>query len=222
MDKRFLAIVAAVVIALGGVFFFTRSKNDTAGPDAGAQRTNHVKGAGTSGVEIVEFGDFQCPACEFFYPMLLQARTKYGDQIKFTFKHFPIAQIHDKAIAAHKAAEAAAAQGKFWEMHDLLYERQNEWGANGLSIEGTERYFESYAAQLGLDIEKFKTDVRSSVINDLIKADIEEGQSKDVASTPTFFINGERLDAEVQRNIRTAENLFTLIDQAIAEKQANP
>ncbi len=219
MDKRFIAILLVTIAALGAIFWFSRDKsaNDDNGSTQ-ASVSNHTVGAGNKGVEIVEYGDFQCPACRGFFPVLQEVKAKYGDDIKFTFRNFPIDSIHPNARAAHRAAEAAAKQDKFWEFHDLLYQQQDSW-KNSTAIVGV---MESYAQQLELNMDQFKADYPSEEINRTINADISAGQALRVNSTPTFVINGKIIDSETQQSMATLEGFSKVIDEAISTAGHTP
>ncbi len=215
MSKRFLIILAVLVVLFGGFIWFSKAKKtktSTSG-NSSAQATNHVSGAGNKKVTLTEYGDFQCPACGSYYPYVEQVRQKYGDDITFQFRNFPLVQIHKNAMAAHRAAEAASNQGKFWEMYNMLYSTQQNWTESS----NVSPILESYAQQLGLDMNKFRADVASEQVNGTINADINSGQSLGITATPTFFINGKKLDPTPDRSV---EAFSKVIDQAIAE--ANP
>lgn len=143
-------------------------------------------------VTLIEYGDFQCPACYQYEPVMQEIREKYKDKINFQFRNFPLAQIHPNALAAHSAAEAASKQGKFWEYHDVLYEQQKAWSTAASSSRSAT--FEGYAAELGLNIEQFKSDMENSDVRAVIDADIEEGKSIGATGTPTFVLNGKKLE----------------------------
>lgn len=194
MGNRFIIILGVIVVLFFGLLIF--NKKDSSSPTSAVAATNHTRGTGK--VVLVEYGDFECPGCGAFYPVIQQVKEKYGDKITFQFRNFPLTQIHQNAMAAHRAAEAASKQGKFWEMHDLLYENQKSWVTQaGVTSEQATRIFESYAQQLGLNMDQFKADFPSSGVNDVIQADIKAGQDLNVNSTPTFFLNGQKLsDAE--------------------------
>jgi protein-disulfide isomerase len=142
-----------------------------------------TKGPKNAKVKIVEFSDFQCPFCSRVTPTLEQVQKEYGDQVSVSFKHLPLA-MHSKAPDAHAAAQAAYLQGKFWEMHDLIFANQREMSR--------EKYIE-YAGQLNLDVEKFKKDIDSKAVKDQIDADTKEAASLGVTGTPSLFINGRFL-----------------------------
>ncbi|MCA9332256.1 thioredoxin domain-containing protein [Candidatus Saccharibacteria bacterium] len=212
MNNRFVLILAACVVAFFGVLFFTKKDNSSNGPTSG-QLSNHTVGKGSTGVVLVEYGDFECSACYQYYPIIKQIKEKYNDQITFQFKHLPLFQIqsHENALLAAKAAEAAGLQGKFWEMHDSLYENQPTWG----EVSDAQPLFEQYASQLGLDVERFKVDMKGEEVNGIVQADLEEAKSLKFNSTPTFVLDGKKL--EDSRN--TVEYFTEQIDKAIAEKQ---
>lgn len=210
MNKKVVLIVLAVIIGVVGFLLFTEPSSD----ETTAQVSNHTLGAGTAGVTLLEYGDFQCPACAAYYPVLKQVKDKYGDQITFQFRHFPLEAIHKNARAASRAAEAASNQGKFWEMHDKLYETQSSWAETGdpLSI------FESYARDIGVaDLDKFTEDYKSSQVNAVINADLEAGKEKGASSTPTFVLNDELIESPSA----SLEAFSELIDAAIAANNSD-
>ncbi len=213
MSKRFLLILAGLSIIFIGVIVVTKQNDDNATTVDTNAGSNHVQGAGTSGVVLVEFGDFQCPACASYFPLLNQIKADYGDQIAFQFRHYPLVSIHQNAMAAHRAAEAAGKQDKFWEMHDILYSRQQVWQA----APNVTQIFEDYAAELGINIDTYKQDVASSVVNDIINADVKAAQAAGATATPTFILDGKRLE-ETPKDI---DGFKQLIDEAIAAKQGS-
>lgn len=204
--------MAALVVVFFGVIIVSKNKQDVNAPGGAVNGSNHIKGKGTAGVTLVEFGDFQCPTCSSFYTLVKALEKKYDQQITFQFRHFPLVQIHDNAMIAHRSAEAAGKQNKFWEMHDILYERQKIWSESS----NAKLIMEDYASELGLNVDQFKTDFASSEVNDIITADTKLGQDAGVTGTPTFVINGKTLD-DLPRDI---DSFSKLIDQAIADKKA--
>ena len=212
MSNRFLVVLLALLIIFGGVIFFTKHKSggSNSSSSANVAPSNHVEGAGKKNVTLIEYGDFQCPACGAYYPVVKQIVAKYKDDIHFQFRNFPLTSIHKHAFEGSRAAEAADKQGKFWEMHDLLYENQTTWSAES----DPTATFVSYAKQLNLDTTKFKQDLQSEAVNDLINADIKEGTKIGANSTPTFVLEGKKID----QNPRSLEEFNKLIDSAIAAK----
>jgi protein-disulfide isomerase len=190
MDKRFWAIIGVIVVLFGGILLVHSKKSDTPAAKSNAQPTQHFEGNLSSKVVLQEYGDYECPVCESYNLVVQQVQQKYNDTVKFQFSNLPLLQIHPNAFAGARAAEAANLQGKFWQMHDLLYAQQNwqEWSTSSNPIP----YFKDYATALKLDYAKFQKDFASAAVNDRINADIaafkKTGQQE---STPSFFINGK-------------------------------
>lgn len=218
MTKQLFAVIIVITLILVGVFTLTKEKgSESESGKSTASASEHVEGAGNKGVTLIEYGDFECPACKAYYPIIKQIKQTYKDDIKFQFRHFPLVQSHPNAMAAHRAAEAAGKQGKFFEMHDLLYENQDSWKAQtGTSSSAASTQFETFAQQLGLDMVKYKSDVASESTNNIINADRREGNAIGANSTPTFVINGKKLEKLPQ----TLDEFKKLIDEAI--KTAEP
>ncbi len=156
----------------------------------------HTKGSGQ--VEIVEFSDFECPACKSVQPALSSLLTKYVDKVTFVYRHFPLTNIHPYAMIGSQAAEAASLQGKFWEMHDLLFDRQDSWAKSD-----PKQVFVGYAKELGLDESKFVSDMDSQGVKDAINVDVLAATKYQVSGTPTFYVNGvetpfEQIEAKLQ------------------------
>lgn len=210
MNKQFFVVVLVIVAALVGVFAMTKEKSpDSGNSNTQASVSQHTVGAGNKKVTLTEYGDFQCPACKQYYPLVKQIKEAYGDDIKFQFRHFPLTQIHPNAFIASRAAEAAGKQGKFFEMHDLLYENQDSWSAGSNPTE----ILNGYAKELGLNVDQFKTDMMSELTADVINADIKDATGLGANSTPTFAINGRKLG----ENPRSLEDFKKLIDEEIAK-----
>jgi protein-disulfide isomerase len=144
---------------------------------------DHVRGASNAAVTLVEYGDYQCPFCGAAHGSVKEVQRVIGDDLLFAFRHFPLTQIHPLALPAAEAAEAAGAQEKFWEMHDLLFENQQHLEAP---------YLLKYATALGLDLERFAADLKSGKFDSKIREDFLSGVRSGVNGTPTFFINGVR------------------------------
>jgi protein-disulfide isomerase len=215
MNKRFAIVLAIFVVLFGGLLVFNKRDNNTGSNGSNnsenVQPTEHKVGEGKSGVVLMEYGDFECPACAQYYPIVKQVKEKYGDQITFQFRHFPLTTIHRNALISSRAAEAAHKQGKFWEMHDMLYENQEAWKQSSNPAAD----FESYAQALGMDVNKFKEDLKSEETNDIVQADLAEAKKLNLSSTPTFVIDGKK----VEQNPRSMEDFYKLIDDAIAARQ---
>lgn len=149
---------------------------------------DHSQGADDAPVTLVEYGDYECSYCGAAYPIVKKLQDKMGDKLRFVFRNFPLTQVHPFAEHAASAAEAADAQGKFWEMHDALFENQDALADENLT---------DYAELVGLDGKKFTQDVQEDAFKKRIRADFTGGVESGVNGTPTFFINGVRYDDEV-------------------------
>ena len=167
------------------------------------------KGSATARVTLEEFSDFQCPACGTLEPGLRRVLKDYGDRVNLIFRNFPLA-MHKYAFQASRAAEAAGQQGKFWEMHDMLYDNQKEWSD---SMEPRVQ-FDSYATRLGLDVQRFKADMERQDLAERVKADLLRGNSLGVKGTPTVFINGREI---VPGRLVTEEDLRRELEAALAQ-----
>lgn len=211
MDKRFLIIMAIIIAAFIGIFVFTGSGDDNG---AVGVTSNHTKGNNTKNVELLAYEDFQCPACGAFEPIVNEVFSKYENDILYKFRHFPIDTIHPNARAASRAAEAAGKQNKFFDMYDILFANQQAWSES----EEAKTIFISYAEQLQLDIPKFEEDYTSEAVNSTINADKQEGNDRGVTGTPTFYLNGTKLD---NNEIQTVEGFSAKVDEAIANSETN-
>jgi protein-disulfide isomerase len=175
---------------------------------------DHVRGNQDSGVVFVEYGDFQCPACGAYHPIVQQLTEEFGDRVGFVFRHFPLNRIHQNADLAARASEASGKQGKFWEMHDMLFESQSEWSQQRSSE--AEETFTRYAQSLGLDLAKFDNDLDIGEVKDKVDGDFNSGTRSGVSGTPTFFLNGERI-----KNPQSYEEFQSFFNDAI-ESSNNP
>lgn len=206
MNKKAWIIFAAVCVVLIGGLVYLSSKNkvDVSNVDAGAVQAasqdsgdiaDHTFGKADSKVVLIEYGDFQCPGCEKAYLPVKEIKEKYKDQIAFVFRNYPLVTIHPNAKAAAAAAEAAGLQGKYWEMHDKLYEGQNSW--QGLDAKARVGFFASYAEELGLDATKFKEDLENLSVTKKISFDQALGKKANVTQTPTFILNGKNISNDI-------------------------
>jgi len=198
MSKQFWAIIIVILLVFVGIFAFSgNGKDSKKSTSNNKQATQHVIGKGTANVTLLEYGDYQCPYCEQFASTIDQVREAYGDKLAFQFRNFPLTNAHPNAFAAARAAEAAGLQDKFWEMHQLLYAPGN-WQVWTTASDPTTA-FNQYAEQLGLDATQFKADFTSIEVNNLINADIAAGNKAGVTGTPSFFLNGKKI--EVGNNV---------------------
>jgi protein-disulfide isomerase len=177
---------ALVVLAVVVLYFFTGAAATTQSRAAPVSSTDITYGPRNARLTVIEYSDFQCPFCAQYAKWLTQLRAKYGDRVEFVFRNYPLAD-HPYATLAAKVAYAASLQGKFWEMHDLLFQRQNQWTATS----DPRPLFDSYAKSLGLDLEKFHADADAQSTTDFIKRQAAEGKKAGVTHTPWFII-GEK------------------------------
>ncbi len=182
--------IGLAILAVGASLVYANRVSE--GANEGVVITPHVKGNPEAAVVLTEYSDFQCPACAAFYPFVNSLVAEYGDRLQFEYKHFPLISIHPLAVPAAKAAEAAAQQGKFFEMHDKLFENQSTWAASSNPV----RFFETYASEIGLDVELFKKHYKSSLIEDRIEGDFAAARELGLSGTPSFFLNGQQMQFE--------------------------
>ena len=185
----FFGIVIVVLVAVGGLFFLKSQPEDKATIDSIVRDNNYFTGPKDAKVVLVGFADFQCPACKAVEPVVQKIQSEYKDRVKFVFKHFPLPS-HNNGLDAALASEAAGEQGKFWEFHDALFEKQGEWG----NLSNPNPEFEKYAENLGLDMAKFSKALKDKTYSEKINTDKSDGIDLNVQATPTFFLNGEKLE----------------------------
>jgi protein-disulfide isomerase len=142
---------------------------------------DHIQGNPNAPIELVEYGDYQCPHCGHAYPIVKNIQKKLGNNLKFVFRNFPLSEVHPNAVNAAVSSEAAALQNKFWEMHDHLFEHQDR-----LDDESLVRY----ATLLHLNVQQFETDFEKPELMQKVDADFESGARSGVNGTPSFFVNG--------------------------------
>ncbi len=149
----------------------------------------HAIGPTTAPVILEEFGDFQCPPCGLLHPVLKTMEKEFGDKLRVIFREFPLVPAHQHALTAARAAEAAGLQGKFWEMHDLIFENQKGWD----KAFDARPIFEGYAEKIGLDMTKYRSDVASQIVEQRIFLDGKRAHALGVQGTPTVFMNGREI-----------------------------
>lgn len=190
VKNPWVIIITMTVVVFGGAIWYS---------SAAAERNNegvevvdvHVKGNPDADVVLVEYSDFQCPACRAFQPVIDDALERFGEDIRFEYNHFPL-PIHPHAQAAAVAAEAAGQQDAFFAYHDLLYERQDQWS----NMASPDPVFISFAEELGLDTAQFRRQMNSSLLQDKVRADFAEAQRLGLRGTPSFILNGEQMQFE--------------------------
>lgn len=185
-------IIIAVVLALIAFFAYNKYsqvKKLEAPVNVVTQADDHYVGPVNAKVTVVEYADFQCPSCKAFEPIVTSVEAKYADRVKFVYRYFPLTQIHQNAMLSAIAAEAAGKQNKFWELKKVMFEKQEEW-ANSLDAEAK---ILGYAATLGIDVNKMKTDMATAEIKTRVERDMKEAVSIGLQGTPSFIINGQRI-----------------------------
>lgn len=214
MSKQFLAIIAIIILAFVGIMAFSGNKSEDASSKVDSSKvTEHIKGNPDAKITLVEYGDFQCPYCQQYEPTIRQVVDKFENDIKFQFRNFPLFNIHPNAVAAARSAEAAGLQNKFWEMHDALYSQSN-WQI-WTEAKDPKPAFDNIAEQLGLNMTQFKKDFASSTVNDAVNADKEAGSKLGVTGTPTFFLNGKKV--EINNDLASFEKV---INDALAKTKS--
>jgi protein-disulfide isomerase len=202
-----LAGVATLVTLFGFYKLATRPVPPVMGPST-VEATDHVRWSTSSATLLIEYSDFQCPACAFYHGILKQLETDYASKVQLVYRHYPLRQNHKNADLAARVAEAAALQGKFWEMHDLLFDSQTAWGESGNPME----YFNAYADKLGLEKKKFTDTIETDVVKTRVQKDVDSGDVARIDATPSFFLNGKLLD-----NVRNLEDFKARLNEEIAK-----
>ncbi len=206
MDTKRWIIFSAITLAViaGMIYMSVGNRLDVsdigrdgsakllAAEDRNGNISDHVYGDKDSKVVLIEYGDFQCQGCKTYAAPVKNLVDKYDGKVAFAYRHFPLTQIHPNARGAAAAAEAAGMQDKFWQMYELLFENQQEWSV----AQPTERteLFATYARQLAMDEEKFKTDLADPRITQKINFDVALARMNEVTGTPTFLLNGKFIE----------------------------
>ncbi len=216
MSKKFwLVFIALVFGVLSFAVYQSKKTSDTSRKienPLSLQADDHLRGKTDAKVYFIAYGDYECPACNAWEPELEKLLAEYGDKVAFTFRNFPLTDKHINAYAAARAAEASALQGKFWEMHDLLYENWNDWKGDNKSAQSK---FEGYAEELSLDITKFKEDYKSSTVADRINSDLASANKVGATGTPTFVVSGELFSVNTLSEDK--QKIRQLLDKKLAE-----
>ena len=224
-DKFVIGIVIATILILVGTVWFvgrtsTPASSDNSSPVSDEQKKllevvsdDYIKGSKDASVTLVEYLDFECEACDAYYPLVKQLAEEFKTDARFVNRYFPLSG-HKNGLPSALAVEAASKQGKYWEMHNILFENQKSWGEKQSA---DPKIFEGYAKQIGLNIEQFKKDVSSREVKDRVERDRSSGQRLGVRGTPTFFLNGDKIP-----NPRTPDDFKTFIRAAILKASASP
>jgi protein-disulfide isomerase len=226
--KRYLPFVIIGVALLGAVIsWMLLAKDTSSGNGSAASNSNsfytytpppgaeppHSVGPETAAATLEEYGDYQCPPCGSMFPEVKKIEKEYGDRIRFIFRQNPLPTIHKNAIAAAHAAEAAGMQGRFWAMHDKLYENQQAWSTSA----DPRSIFIDYARSIGLDVDRFTSDMASTEVDNRLVEDFKRGAAMGVSGTPTFFVNGREVKGREARTGVTPEDIKKALDAALAQ-----
>lgn len=210
-----IGIWVGVAAVLGGMVWALAHYGASGGSSLGGgtledpvSNLDHTKGNSLAQVTLVEYSDFECPACGAYYPVIKSLAAKYGDRVLFVYRHYPLS-IHRNSNLAARASEAADKQGKFWAMHDRLFDEQAKWSKSD-DVKGA---FIGYAESLGLNREQFINDLDSAEAANRVNRDLTSGEKSRVQGTPTFYLNNQKL------NLRSYGDLEQSIQTALAEKK---
>lgn len=207
------AIFIFIILGIGGIALLVAQKSNTGGQNISLPASlilaedDWFKGEQKAKLTLVEYSDFQCPACAYFHPIIEKLAEDYKDNLKIVYRHFPLPQ-HKNAVLAASAAEAGGKQEKFWEMAAAIFESQNEWSETSQSEAGN--IFKESAGRLNLNIEQWEKDIESEDIKKSIDDDYKNGVKFGINATPTFFLNGKKL-----QNPRNYEEFRKIINEEL-------
>lgn len=215
MSRNYLLgiLLVSLGLVLGAVFFLSQSSTSSNSKTSSVPKSDLIKinqtdwvtGKKDSQIVLIEYLDFQCPACRVYDPVVKQLEEDYKGRVAFVYRHFPL-NIHQNSRISAKAVEAAGKQGQFFKMKDIIYENQEQWSASS----NPQDFFVKYAADLGLNVEQFKLDLESKALEEKINADTAAGLSLGVNATPTFFLNGQKIQPG------SLPEFKNLLDEALA------
>jgi protein-disulfide isomerase len=204
---KILGLTAILFMAILGYYYYAintgASKKAPKEQAVTVSDKDYTKGSPNAQVNIIEYADFQCPACKAYESVVSQILKKYPEDVRFTFRHFPLISIHKNALLAATYAEAAGEQGKFWEMHDALYANQSEWGD---SLDAEKKIL-GYGASLGLNVAMLEKTAKSDAVREKVVASYKEASILKLQGTPSFFVNGNKVESS---------NLIKEVDSAVS------
>lgn len=195
-NKRLLlwgGVILGIIALVGALAMFgsgSTNSGSTTTLRTSISDSDNIKGATNGAVTIVEYSDFQCPGCASSYPMLKQLVDAFPNDVTFVYRHYPLRQIHSNAQLAGQAAEAAGKQGKFWDMHDVIFNTQSQWA----NQPDPTAFFTTLAESIGLDVTKFSSDLTSKDVVDKVNSDTADANSLRLPGTPSFFFNGTLIE----------------------------
>ena len=190
--KLFGGIILATLVIVGGAIFFL-SRPSSVTPQKADEKllmgTHHYEiSTASAKATLVEFGDYECPACGAYAPVVDQVLKDFSGSLNYVFREYPLTSIHPNAMLGSEAAQAAGLQGKYWQMHEILYQKQNEWSV----VDGAtaRKDILGYAKNIGLNVEQFTKDLDSNTVKNYVQADMNDGDALGINQTPTFYLNG--------------------------------
>ena len=210
-----IGAIAIIIASVGGLILFATSSSNSTTPTQTSinvkpiSSTDVTRGNKNAKVTLIEYSDFQCPACAAFHPLVNQLLSDYGNKIYFVYRFFPLTNIHQNAMISAQAGYAAYKQGKFWEMGDLLFNNQNDWA----DLSDPTSVFVGYAQKLNLDVNKFKEDMNSDQTKNFIQSEQDEGNNAGITYTPSFILNGKLIS-----NPTSYDAFKQLIDNELNKK----
>jgi protein-disulfide isomerase len=209
--KLFLGIIIGTIAIVGmGVAILSRpSVAPKVDPSLLIRPDSNKISTSSPSVTLVEFSDFQCSACGAYYKVVSQVIKDFKKDMTFVYRNFPLTKNHPNALLAAYAAEAAGAQGKYWEMHDVLFTKQSDWSESG----SPRVIFIGYALSLGINVDQFKKDIDSDTVKNRVAADIADGTALGINATPTFFLNSRKIE-----NPATLADFETAVKNAMIQK----
>ena len=215
MKNKIILWAIITVAVIGSIFGIIKLASKSQTPDSNnlaitvsaVNDNENIKGDKEAATTLIEYSDFQCPACGSYYPIVKKVTEDLSAKVRFAYRHFPLPQ-HKNAKLAATVAEAAGKQDKFWEMHDLIFQNQSDWSEE----KNAAILFAKYAQDIGLDLARFQTDIASDDIKAKIENDYKSGVKAGVNSTPSFFLNGKKMD-----NPRNYEEFKNAIEQTLGQ-----
>lgn len=225
MSKKAWIIIIILIVGTFGFFLLTgkdkdgdNNKVDNTGAVNSPKKVvddDHIVGSKDKKIVVMEYFDFECPGCRSLYPTMENLRKAYGDKVTFVQRYFPLTSIHQNALASARAGEAAAKQGKFFEMEKMLFTTQDTW-KTPVKAADAQKMFEDYAKQLGLNLEQYRKDYASGATLERINRDRATGGKMGITGTPAVLINGEKITFNGESDLENA------IKEAIAKNQTDP
>ncbi len=207
-DKRQILIWTVIIFAIIGLFIGLAILGGGSGTPSTTNSlavavdpaTDHIKGPSTAKATLVEYSDFQCPACGQYEPIIREVASSFPNDLQIVYRHFPLMELHPNAMPSAIASEAAAKQGKFWEYHDMLFDRQSQW----VEATSTDKLFTEFAKDLGINTDQFQKDLTSIDTTERVGKDITSGNASGINATPTFYLNGSQIHPQSLGEFKSA------------------